>query len=625
LEDQVPWAVAFAYYPPVGIVFETEKLVHKQLWRQQKRALSINSQVNVNQAASLWRHGDEYRSRKRIFFVLQMTIFASQLALTGRIYDFWEEPNALRPILFNDQLKTWEAFAAVWRPIFDRLVDRFISIRNAYRIRELDLLQCLKAKNMGDFPINPIQAMMTPEANTLDANSATSSNTSSNPFWDSPITSSDSIRVRQHLFAIYTGDCPVPEDSSANVAAARPGYCALGLPLTTLYIREHGLNALNRDLAITFQRHPLFPSLIHLARTPTLSPVDSVIAGECHGLILDESNGYLPVAWSHHRFYDYEEEGGPVHWGRIASPSGPKLKALRNPDGILIFLFYYDGQWQVSTVATPDAKESNDQSNERLAVSDVFWQTWKQSGAILEQLDQGLCYSFWLVHPQARNRLLATEIQLVIEGALSWDTSGCVETSLEQLKAILPFDSLQDLNANNEIQTLEDAIKSVPLGGLILQAGDDRFTRLFVPCAYMKRLDTIVKLQGDDLLQEIEMVQFLVENFGNDSAWNYPLSASMPVFRMVSVPLRELEELLEKWRPKLAEMDIKEITDLTASLGHVGHFLFLMKSTKPPSPSARHFLMRADQNRMKKYIIRWWVKEFQQDAPARQSQQYSYK
>lgn len=605
LEDHVPWAVAFAYYPPCGIVFETKKLEHKHDWRQQKRALTVNCTVNINQAAALWRNKDEYKARKRVFFVLQMTIFATQIVSTGRIYDFWEEANALRPTLFDSSLKTWAAFAAVYKPMYDYYVNRYILLRNAYRFHEVAMLTMRKEGRSVDVPglISVIYQYGAPAAPQYVSES---NNTDSEEHWP------------------------------ALVRTLRPNYAERpGFPLVCDYIRKHGLASLGRDLSIIVKRHPQWPSLIHLSRTPTLTPHDSIIGRECHGLLLDETT-CSPVAWSHHHVFNIQDDLSIVFSKQTESSIGTKksvpasdgdltqFDVVENIDGVLISLFYWEGAWQTCSVAEPDASEIHTSSTR--PVSQVFWETWHHSNASVDALDKTKCYSFWLLHPEARNRILHQNVpgKLLLESCLFWGAKGCVRVPLQDLSRILPFDVVPKAKFNHPVKAILDDLDDLPLGGVVLQHRQDPHIRFLVPSNYMKRLDEITRLQVDQLLQEIEMAQFLIEQLSNDSAWNYPLIASLPTFQTVSKKIQELIETLDKHVPTLNTTSKEDLSLLQKDLGEPVHFLFLMKTVNPLVSTSTEFFKTGPKKRILKYFEQWWRKEHAVIGD-RSALQYSYK
>lgn len=688
LENQVPWAVAFAYYPKVGIIFETLKLQHKKLWRQQKRALTINTNVNLTQAYGLWRDGEEYKARKRVFFVLQMTLFATQLLVRETIFDWWHEPNSLRKILFDPNLDNWIAFERVYRPIYDFIVERYISLRCSFLLFEYELLSSFHNRSPPSHD-KILQQIVDIYERKLDLNSKLSPG----PY------------ERENKSRLKTNDPPSP------IHRLFPGYFHLGLPLTTLYIRMRGISSLERDMAMNTTRHKIWPNLIHFSRTPTLTPVDSIVAAECHGLIVDELNGYLPVAWSRHAVYRPTDDG-PVRFDAF-DPLTP-LVVLPHLDGTLVFLFWYEGEWRLSTVASIDGSETlcfcSSSSQEASSsstyscskdhsIANLFWDTWKKSGAKTEKMERDFCYSFWFLHPLARRYVLYEEPKIVIEGCIRWNSEidGCIDVEAEKLKTIFPYFSLRqnenesgrfgatiadvlDTSANendssgdkssnaggshtegkekaakkksasrqatssssgssvkyfgitsmesskNGMIGLGEEALELEIGGKELRAGFHRLAPcLYIPCAFMTRVERIRELEGDYQAQELEVLHMLVEQTEREkSAFLFPPLANAHLsFSLVIPPLKSLLAVLDSYIPRIKTMPKEEVRAEAAKLGEIGNFLFFLRSS-PPFSSAALFLKHADRRRTHKYLHAWWTR-LHSKAPPRTDKQFSYK
>ena len=255
----------------------------------------------------------------------------------------------------------------------------------------------------------------------------------------------------------------------------------------------------------------------------------------------------------------------------------------------------------------------------------------------MAQLDPSISYSFWLQHPLARQRVLHTEPRLLLEGAIRWDSEGCYNMPLSDLSVLVPFPALQVLdsailgNGPKSSPTLLQKLKKLdplglPIGGILLQHGTDRNARIYVPCMFMQRLDSIGQLEGDQLPQELEWLRLLVEQPNVPSAWHPPpaLNSALAAFQVVSAALTSLINTLETYLPKLPNMTQQEVLDEAATLGDVGHFVFLLKGERTPYTNVRDFLKFGNQRRVRKFLATWWTKEHSK-APPRQSIQYSYK
>lgn len=667
VSDQVPWAVVFAYYPAEGIVFESIKIEHKKQWRQQKRALTINSQVNLTQAFSLWRDGDEYKARKRVFFVCQMTIFATQLVATNTVFDWWHEANSLRPILFDAELKTWEDFMKVWRPLYDFLVERFIDLRNAYRHYEAEFLTSAISHRSPN--LSQVSSLLTKiYESTLDLNLCLLNETwkkgSTKVFIAQPAITH--LQTTGETFN-STNSTELESDAKGSeiITSPFPAYAHFGLPLTTLYIRARGLDSLPRDLAINYARHPVFPNLIHLSRTPLLTPVDSVVAAECHGLLLDEDAGYAPIAFSHHLEYQTCDEG-PVH----LSPHTP-ISITRNLNAPLIEMFYYQGEWRLTSLETPDASEISKSPSEisaekgnseasssapsqvpqSLSYASLFWSVWNDYKIDIHQLDKSCCYAFWLLHPKARLSVLHERQALVFEGCTRWtEENGLTDIPYDDIP--LELQKVEKINPENESRfgSSTDAILAnlaskqwngdsttnvwgaqplgnpldLEIGGFKISIKKSRFARVFVPCAFLLRIQEIVKLQGDFLMQELEVLRLLVEQGETNSAWRFPLVEALPTFNLVAPPLQKLLSMLQAYVLKISGMTQGEVRKEADERKAEGHFIFLLKSLNPTPTSASDFLKNANPRRMRKYLANWWTKEHSK-APPRTTTQHSYK
>lgn len=596
LKDHVPWAVAFVYYPPCGIILESVKLEHQLEWRQLKRALTLNCTINLNQAAAFWRHGDEYRSRKRVFFVLQMTIFSTQLVVAKRIVDFWEEPNSLRHTIFDPKLKTsWNDFKAVWRPLYDYYVDRFVALRNAFRFRELEFLSSAME--------NRIYSHKTIEKLIENVYSQGSSSVKL-------YCSSSTANPLANEWPTALRACRGPNLYPTNASA-----------LVTRYIREHDVSSLRRDLAIRAERHPQHPNLIQLYRTPGLTPSDSIIGSECNGIILNSSNNaWNVVAFAHHHVFA-PEDSSPVL--SMDSSSSTPLKVYNHIDAPLMMLFWYEKSWLVASSASPNGAEFH--SRYSVPYSDLFWQLWNQSGASLDILDKSKCYSFYMLHPMARKRILYVEPKLLLRSVSCWMDTGLVEDPLEQWTPLLPFELLINLNIDNHIQSRQDAEKKIPLGGLVLQHGEDPWSQIYLTCSYHRRLNAIEEFHEDLASQELEMLFLLVEQAGNVSCFDYPLDSSRPLFEKVNDALTSLLKTLDSFRPRLAAMSQDQLRAEAEKLGDLGHFVYLMKvEGKECSSSAEVLKLGCHTKRIRSYLITWWKNEHS-TAPPRINLQNSYK
>ena len=61
---------------------------------------------------------------------------------------------------------------------------------------------------------------------------------------------------------------------------------------TQEFLRQHGLEKLQRNLHVQIKRHKAHPNLVGLKYDQKRSPFNNAVVRECRGLILDEQQGW---------------------------------------------------------------------------------------------------------------------------------------------------------------------------------------------------------------------------------------------------------------------------------------------------------------------------------------------
>jgi hypothetical protein len=175
------------------------------------------------------------------------------------------------------------------------------------------------------------------------------------------------------------------------------------------YLRSGGTyESLLATYAIKTKRHGTIPSLVCLKYDQIASPFAEPIVRECRGIILDEADDWKVVSYSYSKFFN-EGEGlaAPIDWATA--------RVQEKVDGSLAILYRYRGEWHVATSGTPDA--SGDVNGFGITFKDLFWRTFKATGADLPRLDVGLCFFFELTGPLNRVVVQHAEDKLTLLGA----------------------------------------------------------------------------------------------------------------------------------------------------------------------------------------------------------------
>lgn len=176
---------------------------------------------------------------------------------------------------------------------------------------------------------------------------------------------------------------------------------------TVRALRAEGLEPLARRLSLQTRRHQAHPQLVLLKYGMIDSPMGDPVVRQCRGLIVDEQDGWRPVAYPYDKFFNHREgNAAPIDWSTA--------RVFEKIDGTLCTLYPYRGKWHVATVSTPDAQgllRFRGQS-----VAEAFWETFHAGGyALPERADH--CFMFELCLPSDPILIRHAEARLLVHGA----------------------------------------------------------------------------------------------------------------------------------------------------------------------------------------------------------------
>ena len=87
IDNHVPWTLQFLFYPDEGKWKDTHQFRFQLQQPQLREATITNATVNLRQGRGFWKGGEIRKSKKRIYYVLQMMTFMIQLARADKVYD----------------------------------------------------------------------------------------------------------------------------------------------------------------------------------------------------------------------------------------------------------------------------------------------------------------------------------------------------------------------------------------------------------------------------------------------------------------------------------------------------------------------------------------------------------
>lgn len=172
-------------------------------------------------------------------------------------------------------------------------------------------------------------------------------------------------------------------------------------------LRSEGLDALVQRLSLQHRRHREHPQLVLLKYSMIDSPMADPIVRQCRGLVVDESDGFRPVAYPYDKFFN-------AHEGHAAKVDWSSARVFEKLDGTLCTLYAYRGAWHVASASLPDAQGTL--RGARRSVAEAFWEVFRARGyALPERGDR--CFMFELCLPSDPVLIRHAEPRLVLHGA----------------------------------------------------------------------------------------------------------------------------------------------------------------------------------------------------------------
>ena len=172
-------------------------------------------------------------------------------------------------------------------------------------------------------------------------------------------------------------------------------------------LQLHGLQAVLQTYKLTAHRHPKHRQLVQLKYHQHSSPFEQPAARGCRGVVLDEADGWRPVAYPYPKFFNDRER---QHKTVLDWRSAVVYEKL---DGSLATLYHYGGEWHVASAGRPDGGGWLFGTH---SFRDLFWEVW---AALEYQLpdDRDFCYMFELCSPRHPIICQIREERIVLHGA----------------------------------------------------------------------------------------------------------------------------------------------------------------------------------------------------------------
>lgn len=172
-------------------------------------------------------------------------------------------------------------------------------------------------------------------------------------------------------------------------------------------LRSEGLDGLVRRLALQTRRHREHPQLVLLKYDMIETPMGDPVARQCRGLVVDEADGFRPVAYPYDKFFNaHEGHAAPIDWSTA--------RVFEKIDGTLVTLYAYRGAWHVASASLPDAQ--GQLRNAKRSVAEAFWEVFRAGGyALPDRTDH--CFMFELCLPSDPVLIRHAAPRLLLHGA----------------------------------------------------------------------------------------------------------------------------------------------------------------------------------------------------------------
>jgi RNA ligase len=161
-------------------------------------------------------------------------------------------------------------------------------------------------------------------------------------------------------------------------------------PIQAFLRAEGAVEELGRVFGLTIKRHPKYNNLVQFKYDQIESqPESHPIVVNARGLILDQEKNWEIVCWPFNRFFNYGSPNASVIDFSRAS-------ILTKLDGSCLLMWYYRGEWHVSTTGSPAAEGGV--GDFPFTFADLFWKTFRDM-RLETPINTNLTYMWELTSP----------------------------------------------------------------------------------------------------------------------------------------------------------------------------------------------------------------------------------
>ena len=159
-----------------------------------------------------------------------------------------------------------------------------------------------------------------------------------------------------------------------------------GVKALQFFLQKKGIEILREELKILVKVHPEYNNLYQFKYNQIESQMSNSVVQQCRGVVLDRDQNWKVVCHIFNKFFNLHElHAALIDWNTA--------KVFSKEDGSLIQVFWYDGEWQMTTSGSPDG--SGNVGDYGFTFRDLFWDCWNDLKYQLPE-NKDLSYAFEL-------------------------------------------------------------------------------------------------------------------------------------------------------------------------------------------------------------------------------------
>ena len=191
---------------------------------------------------------------------------------------------------------------------------------------------------------------------------------------------------------------------------------------------------------IKVNAHSEYPNLLMFKYDQLDSPMNEPLVRESRGIILDSDDNWNVISYGFNKFFSQGEfHADKIDWNTA--------RFWEKVDGSLMFMYRYQGNWEIASSGMPDARGLS--SDRKTSIAAIFWNCWHENSYKYPENERNT-YCFELTSPLTQVIVPHTETRIRLIGIRNLDTLS---------EEIVPDSYLNwDVVKSFPIRSLDDAL-----------------------------------------------------------------------------------------------------------------------------------------------------------------------